>query len=200
MPAWLFDNPVALVGAIAVIWFALRFLVAPKRGAPGLRGMFAREKPAVIEGMGRAAIGTLVEEMRCFALAEPGLRGLILAGPFAARRADQRSVVTFILVAEDPAAYADSGWLTRWGYPAQDHPVLEAVPLPPEAGRGLTIRMRGAPIVIVHAVRFDQLDPPHGLAAALMAGSETLDDPSGLAEKLRRHWVDFLNHAKGQAA
>jgi hypothetical protein len=47
-----------------------------------------------------------------------------------------------------------------------------------------------------HVVRFDTLDLPPALTAILSEGTETLDDPSGLAEKLRRHWIDQITHQK----
>jgi hypothetical protein len=195
MPSWLFDNPIALVVGIAAIWVFMRFGIGSRRGGPGLAALLRREKALKPVGMGRAAIATLIETTRRFAGAEPGLRGLILAGPFAARTAGPQSTVSFILIAEEPQAYADRDWIARWPYPQVGHPVLGH-----ETGGadGITHRLslRGSPPIAFHFVRFDAFDVPADLAPLFEDGAETLDDPSGLAEKLRRHWIDRINHAK----
>lgn len=198
--SWFIDHPIALIGVVAAFWFGLRFIVGPKRGAPGLNMFFAREQPVKLDGLGPAAITTLLETSRRFALAEPGLRGLILAGPFAAHEASAGSTVTLIFLAEAPEHYAGQDWVARWGYAEHGHPVLTIDTHAEDATIAHRLALRGAPPVTACFARMDRLEPPPRMQAALGQGAETLDDPTGLADKLRRRWIEQINHRKGTAA
>lgn len=195
MTGWSLNNPLLLLAGIAGIWFTMRFIVGPKRGAPGLSALFRRETAAQIKGMGRKAIATVIEDTRQFVVAAADLRGLVLAGPFAVRTATPTSAVVLIVFCEDISGYADKGWLARWAYPARGHLITghDIEQTPP--GILHRIRLRGAPPLELHFVRLDGIDPPKALLPALAEGSVTIEDPSGLVEKLRLHWASQLRKA-----
>lgn len=193
------DNTFLLLIAVAGFWFTARFLIGPKRGAPGLKAMFGREKPVPLMGIGKDAIATLLADARKFVVAAPDLRGLILAGPFAAEAAGSRSTVTLIVLAEDVAPYADKEWLARWPYPARGHTITDHRI---DQGAAETIHrltLRGSPPLEIHFVRVNQLDVPPSLHRTLAEGAESIDDPAGLAEKLRLHWGEQIRAATPKA-
>ncbi len=189
------QNAFLLLAAVAGLWFAARFVIGPRRGAPSLRQMFTREKASPRDGIGKEALTTLIEEARKFAVGEPGIRGLILAGPFAAKAASARSKVTLIALCEEPRHYADAGWMARWAYPARGHPVIDHAIEDHADGLRHQITLRGAPPLVVHFERLDRLAAPAAVHQALLEGSETIDDPSGLAEKTRLNWVVQIRRA-----
>ncbi|KAF0231592.1 MAG: hypothetical protein FD175_500 [Beijerinckiaceae bacterium] len=193
MTGWSLDNPLLLLAGIAGIWFTMRFIVGPKRGAPGLRVLFGREAPVQLKGMGREAIATVLEDTRQFVVASADLRGLVLAGPFAVRSATPTSAVVLVIFCDDISGYADKGWLDRWAYPARGHLITGHDTEQTPSGSTHRIRLRGAPQVELHFVRMDGIDPPKALAPALAKGSATIEDPSGLVEKLRLHWAAQLH-------
>lgn len=198
MPSFLTDRAFLLIAGIAAIWFFMRFIVGPRRGAPRLADMFARERPTVTTGMGTEAIATLIADTKSFVSSRADTRGLILAGPFAAAAGVAGSTVTFVVISDDPAAFAGPGWIDGWSYPARSHPILtreEAL-----EGGAITQRLalRGSPPLVFHFVKIDVLDPPDSLRPALAAGTMTLDDPTGIAGKLRRHWTDMAGRNWGE--
>lgn len=193
------DNTFLLLIAVAGFWFAARFLIGPKRGAPGLKAMFGREKPVPLMGIGKDAIATLLADTRQFVVAAPDLRGLILAGPFAAGAARRDSIVTLVALAEDVLPYAGKEWLAGWPYPARGHAVTDHRI---DHGAAETIHrmtLRGSPPLEVHFVLVSQLDVPPSLLQALTEGAESIDDPAGLAEKLRLRWSEQIRVAKPKA-
>ncbi len=190
------QNAFLLLLAVAGFWFTARFLVGPRRGAPSLRAMFTREKPAHLEGLGQEAIATLIGDTRRFAIGEPGLRGLILAGPFAVKAAEAASPVTLIALCETIAPYTGKAWLDRWAYPARGHLILEHVIENFPNGAGHRLVLRGAPPISIHFTALDALEPPEVLYTALAEGAETIEDPSGLADKLRLRWCERANLAQ----
>jgi hypothetical protein len=199
MPALIADNALVLILAIAGFWFVARVL-APAGGGglrAGVGGLFRREKPVMLSGLGKEEIATLLEDTRALVIAAPDLRGLLLAGPFANRAATGATPVTLILLAEAIEPYGDRLWLARWGYPARGHLVLDH----DIAGEGgavcHSLTLRGSPPLRLHIVRIDTLDPPAGLRAALAEGAMTLEDPTGIAEKIRLHWVEQARKTVG---
>lgn len=184
------DNAFFLLIAIAGFWFMVRFVIAPKRGAPGLGAMFRREKPVRLEGLGKDAIATLIGDARAFVVGDMRLRGLVLAGPFAAVAAEPRSKVILIALADDADAYSGKEWLSRWAYPGRGHEILGHEVQAYVNGVGHRFTLRGSPPLEIHFVRFDCLHAPPLLRPDVAEGTETIDDPSGIAEKLRLRWVE----------
>ena len=76
MAGFSFDNALLLLMGIGGLWFVARFVVGPKRGAPGLKAMFSREPPLQSLGIGKDAIRTLLEDTRAFIVGAADLRGL----------------------------------------------------------------------------------------------------------------------------
>ena len=188
MPAFIADNALMLILAVAGFWFTARFLVGPKRGAPGLGIFFRRERAVRHAGLGKEAIATLIEDTRQMVLAAPDLRGLVLAGPFAVQAATSQSAVSFMILCEAIEPYSGKVWLARWNYPARGHAILEHRIVAGAMEALHLLNLRGSPPIRLHFVRMDSLAPPPTLIAAMREGAATLDDPSGLAEKLRIHW------------
>ncbi|MCA0400175.1 MAG: hypothetical protein LCH38_05090 [Proteobacteria bacterium] len=198
MPQITPGNVVWLLVAIGAFWFFMRFVLGPKRGAPGLREMFRREKQVALEGMGVEAIKTLLEDTRAFVVAEPELRGLILAGSFAAKRANTKSAAILVVMADDPGHYSGEEWLPRWSYPGRGHTILShhIEHRPGEVEHRFSLR--GAPLLRLYFLRFDTPQVPASLSDAIAAGAETIEDPTGLTEKLRRHWRDPSKTRSGE--
>ena len=193
------DNAFLLLIAVAGFWFTARFLIGPKRGAPGLKAMFGREKPVPLMGIGKDAIATLLADARQFVVAAPDLRGLILAGPFAVEAARRDSTVMLVVLAEDVSRYAGKEWLPRWPYPARGHTITDHRI---DHGAAETIHwmtLRGSPPLEIHFVHVSQLDVPPSLHRALAEGAESIDDPAGLAEKLRLRWSEQIRRAAPKA-
>lgn len=187
-----FDNTFLLLALVGGFWFTARFVIGPKRGAPGLKSLFGKVKPVEVQGLGRDAIATLLEETRKFVVATPDLRGLMLAGPFAGGTADSRSTVTLVFLADEIGRYAGPEWVTRWGYPARGHAITDHRIETDGAGTLHRLTLRGAPPLEVHIVRVGQPEMPPALRPALAKGARSIDDPAGLTEKLRLHWVEML--------
>lgn len=190
MPALIAENALLIILAIAGFWFVARVLGGPRNARSSLSGMFSREKPVSLTGLGKVAIATLLEDTRKFVVAAPDLRGLILAGPFAKEAATSHTPVTLIILAEDIEPYSGKPWLARWGYLARGHMIMEhKIEIEgPEAQHSLTLR--GSPPLRIHFVRMDLLDPPATLKTALAEGTATIEDPTGIAEKIRVHWAE----------
>jgi hypothetical protein len=191
---WLDNSFLLLLGAAAV-WFVLRFILGPKRGAPSLGSFFRREPAEVVEGLGRKAIATLLEDTKAFVAGENALRGLLLAGPFATRSATITSPVTLVALCDAPESYAEPDWLMRWAYLARGHKVIQQA-ISREPGL-VTHRLvlRGAPPVDVHFMQPDRAAPPEALEIALKSGLSVVEDPSGQAERLRRRWESLSRPA-----
>lgn len=200
MPQLTATNVYWLLIAIVAFWAFMRFVVAPKRGAPGLRSLFGREPPLALEGVGREAIATLIADTEKFCLHRADLRGLALAGPFAAKKADAHSTVTLLLFCDDPAKYAGEDWFAFWPYPGRGHVVqghhIEMRPTEVQH----RFRLRGAPPLSLHFVRFEAIEAPESLHAVLVEGAETLTDPAGRVEEIVRRWIDRIVQEKGETA
>lgn len=192
MSTGLLDNTFLLLLGAAGVWFVLRFVLGPRRGAPSLASFFRREAAESVDGLGTKAIATLLADMRGFVAGEESLRGLLLAGPFAARQGKRASLVTFIALGPAPERYAEPDWLLRWAYPARGHKILtqESETAPGLVSHHLTLR--GAPPVVVHFVAYDSPELPAPLRAAFAEGASVIEDPTGLAERLRRRWETLL--------
>lgn len=198
MSTGLLDNAFLLLLGAAGVWFVLRFVLGPRRGAPSLASFFRREPRESVEGLGQKAIATLLADMRSFVAGEEALRGLLLAGPFAARQAKRNSLVTFIALGPAPERFTSEDWLLRWAYPARGHKILtqESETAPGLVTHHLTLR--GAPPVVVHFVAYDTPELPEPLRPAFVEGASVIEDPTGLAERLRRRW-EHLIAAAGRA-
>jgi hypothetical protein len=196
MAGFSLNNPLLLVLGIGGLWFFARFILGPRRGAPGLKSMFAREKPIVQPGIGKDAIRTLIDDTRAFVVEGGDLLGLLLAGPFAAKAATTTSSVILIVLCRDLKAYSDAEWLPRWAYPARGHAINTHVieVLPEEVIHRFTLR--GSPEVVIHFVPLDRLEAPTSLQPALGMGAILIEDPSGAAEKLRQHWLEALRRTE----
>ena len=177
---------------MAGIWFFMRFVLGPKRGGPTFASFFKREARETVEGLGQKAISTLVADTRALVVGEPGLRGLLLAGPFAARAAKMTSPVTFVVLTDAPEQYRDDEWLLRWAYPARAHPVLARRDTIEPGHVAHHLSLRGAPPVEMHFVTADRAAAPDALRPALRIGWSVLEDPTGQAERLRRRWESLL--------
>lgn len=196
MAGFSFNNALLLLLAIGGLWFAARFILGPRRGAPSLKSMFSRQVAVQQKGLGKDTIRTLLEDTRAFVVGTPDLRGLILAGPFAVEAATPASTVTLAILCTDSAQYSDKTWLPRWAYPARGHPIsAHAITvLPQEAVHIITLR--GSPPVALHFVQGDLGEAPLSLHAALGTGTILIEDPSGFAEKLRLHWLDTIRNTR----
>lgn len=184
------DNAFYLLIAIAGLWFMARFVIAPKRGAPGLRAMLGREKPVRLEGLGREAIATLIGDACGLVVDDARLRGLILAGPFAVQAAGPASSVILVALTDDIDLYSGTDWLSRWAYPGRGHAILTHDIERHANGVAHRLTLRGSPPIEIHFVRLDCLHASPALRPAFAEGTQTIDDPSGLVEKLRQRWAE----------
>lgn len=195
MPSLLAENAHYLLIAILGIWFALRFILAPGSKGPGgkrsgLAAMFRRERPVETGGLGQGAISTLLADSKAFAQARPDLRGLVLAGPFAAGTARPDSPVTLVFLAEDPARYALPTALEGWGYPARGHAVLGYDVRTEPWGARHELRLRGAPPLILAFVVAQGAACPSDLADAAGQALRIIEDPAGQARVLHEAWLE----------
>jgi hypothetical protein len=164
------DQALMVLAGVAVIWLAMRFLYRPKGARASLGAFFKREPVETVPGLGVAAIRSLVDDLQDFARQQDGLRGLILAGPFAIHRADSRSILTAIFIAQDLTGQDDPAYLASWAYPARGHPV-QSHQIERFAGVILhRIRLRGAPPLELAFVLAGQAKPEI-LSAALDIGA-----------------------------
>lgn len=180
------QNALFLLIAVAGFWFTVRFVIAPKRGAPGLGSMFRREAATPAIGLGREAIASLLADARQFAIQEPGIRGLLLAGSYAAKTAEPTSPVVLVALAEEPHLYRDGSWLARWSYLKRGHDILSQEA---EENSGIVhhrLKLRGAPPVEFHFVGLHASPPSDALDDAFEDGLAVLDDPAGVAAKFRQ--------------
>ncbi len=179
------QNAIFLLVAVAGFWFTVRFVVAPRRGAPGLGAMFSRETATPKIGLGREAIASLLADTRQFAIGESGIRGLLLAGAYAAKEAEPSSPVVLVALADDPQLYRGEDWLTRWSYLKRGHDVHSRN----EAEDGGIVRqqfrLRGAPPIDFHFLKSQDAKLPEALDEAFAEGLTVIDDPAGLAAKFR---------------
>lgn len=193
---WL-DNTFLLLLGVAGVWVFLRFVVGPRRGAPSFGSLFRREAAPQMEGLGQKAIATLLADTRSFAIAEDALRGLLLAGPFAVRKARQDSLVVLVALCDAPERYSEAEWVLRWAYPARGHKVLSHKITRDEPGHvAHQLTLRGAPPVALHFVAVDRAGPPDALRAAVVEGFSLIEDPAGEAERLRRRWDSLSRNAR----
>lgn len=180
------QNAIFLLVAIAGFWFTVRFVVAPRRGAPGLGAMFSREAATPRIGLGREAIASLLADTRQFAIGEPGIRGLLLAGAYAAKEAEPTSPVVLVALADDPQRYRGEEWLERWSYLKRGHDVQSRDETEEGGIVRHAFRLRGAPPVEFHFLKPQDAKPPEALDEAFGEGLTVIDDPAGLAAKFRQ--------------
>jgi len=180
------QNPLLLLVAVAGFWFMVRFVIAPRRGAPGLGALFRREAAAPKTGLGREAIASLLADSRQFSINEPGLRGLLLAGAFAAQQAEPSSPVVLIALADDPQAYRAADWLGRWPYPKRGHEVVSQEATATDAAVHHELTLKGAPPVSFHFLMSDASPTDAALEAAFEQGLVVIDDPAGRAAQFRQ--------------
>jgi len=189
MPSFLADNAHYLLLAVIGFWFTARFLVMPGRGRGGLAGLLKRESRVKEGGLDTAAIRTLVEDSRAFARQRPDIRGLLLAGEFAAGTAQPASTVVLVFLAERIADFAKPDDIAGWPYTTRGHPVLSHEANLVEHGVALhRLSLRGAPPVLLAFLAVDGQALPASLEAAVRIGCLVLDDPSGRAQALRQAW------------
>lgn len=194
MPSFLADNAHYLLLAIIGVWFAARFLVMPggRRRKGGLAAMFRREAEVMAKGLGEPAIRTLLDDSRDFARSRPDLRGLVLAGPFAAGTASPESPITLIFLAESPSPYATPEALGTWAYIGRGHTVTANRV---ETDRDMVLHhltLRGAPPVELAFVPADATAVPAALVQAVTIGMKPQDDPTGQAAALALAWREAV--------
>lgn len=194
MPSFLADNAHYLLLAIIGVWFAARFLVMPggRRRKGGLAALFRRESVVKTQGLGEPALRTLLDDSRDFARGRPDLRGLLLAGPFAAGTASPESPITLIFLTETPSAYAEPEALGTWAYTGRGHTVItDRV----ETDGDVVLRhlvLRGAPPVELAFVPANATTVPVALVQAVKIGVKPQDDPTGQAAALALAWREAV--------
>jgi hypothetical protein len=188
MPSFFAENAPYLLLAVVGFWFAARFLVMPGRKGSGLAAMFRREAPVREAGLDQAAIRTLVEDSRTFARQRPDIRGLLLAGDFAAGTARPDSSVVLVFLTDNPGVLSGKAGLSGWSYPERGHAVVTH-DVSTEDGAVLhRLVLRGAPPVMLAFVGTEGRALPASLAAPIRAGCQVLDDPAGQAAARRQDW------------
>jgi hypothetical protein len=192
MTSFLTQNAHYLLLAILGIWFAMRFVILPRGSRKGLATMFRRERGVERGGLGEEAIRTLLQDSQRFVTTMPDLRGLLLAGPFAAGRAQPSSTITLICLAESTARFEGPTALALWSYPARDHAILRHEV---EAGTDMVLHrlgLHGAPPTVFAFVPAAGHDLPPGLREAIGQGLRVIEDPAGQAQALRQAWLSTL--------
>lgn len=180
------QNALYLMIAVAGFWFTVRFVVAPKRGAPGLGAMFRREAATPAIGLGREAIASLLADARQFAIHEPGIRGLLLTGAYAAKAGEPKSPVVLVALAEAPDLYKDTDWLARWAYLKRGHEVLSQEVSEDNGFVEHRLKLRGAPPVLFYFIGLHETSLPGALDDAFDEGVTVIDDPAGVAARFRQ--------------
>lgn len=181
------DQGLMLLAGVAGIWLAMRFLYRPKTASGGFLAMFRREPAIAVPGIGIEALRSMVDDLETLVRSTESLRGLILAGPFAARKADATSHVTAILLSTDLAGQDSPLALAGWPYPARGHEIRERAV---ESGEGYALHrltMRGAPPVELAFVLIGAKLPPV-LAEALSEGALARDIGTSEADLQLRRW------------
>jgi len=181
------DQGLMLLAGVAGIWLAMRFLYRPKTGSGGFMAMFRREPAMTVPGIGIEALRSMVDDLETLVRGTESLRGLILAGPFAARKADATSHVTAILLSTDLSGQDGPLALAGWPYPARGHEIRERAV---ETGEGYALHrltMRGAPSVELAFVLIGAKQPPV-LAEALTQGALARDIGTNEAELQLKRW------------
>lgn len=181
------DSALLILAGVAGLWFTTRFLYRPKGSSGGLGSLFRRERAEAVPGIGLEALRSLSEDLVTFAKAEIALRGVILAGPFAARQANAASDVTAILISTDLTGQDEQAYLRRWPYIRRGHDIrahrLERVP----GGLIHRLTLRGAPSIVLAFIEGDAPLPP-ALEPALKQGATFFDIGTGDAEALLSRW------------
>jgi hypothetical protein len=181
------DQGLMLLAGVAGIWLAMRFLYRPKTAAGGFLRMFRREPAVAVPGIGIEALRSMVDDLETLVKNTQSLRGLIIAGPFAARKADATSHVTAILLSTDLSGQDGPLAIAGWPYPARGHEIRERKV---ETGPGYAlhrITMRGAPPVELAFVQIGA-DLPPVLAEALSEGALARDLGTNEAEIQLSRW------------
>jgi hypothetical protein len=184
-----------LLAGVAGIWLAMRFLYRPK-GA-GLGAMFRREPAIATPGIGIEALRSMVDDLETFVRNTESLRGLIVAGPFAARKADAASHVTAILISTDLSGQDGPLALAGWPYPARGHEIRERQV---ETGDGYILHrltLRGAPPVELAFV-LASASQPTVLAEALAKGALARNLGTQDAEVLLQRWAVRIPKKSGR--
>lgn len=181
------DQGLMLLAGVAGLWLAMRFLYRPKAAAGGLLRMFRREPVRPVPGIGIEALRSMVADFEALVRNTESLRGLMIAGPFAARRADSASTVTAILLSTDLSGQEGPLALSGWPYPARGHEIRERKV---EQGEGYVLHrltLRGAPPVDIAFVRLGAPLPPV-LAGPLSEGVLVRDIGLSEAETQLARW------------
>lgn len=182
------DTGLMIMGGIAVIWFVTRFLYGPKGKSGGLSSMFRREAAETVPGIGIEALRSMVDDLATLVRNTQSLRGLVIAGPFAARKADATSSVTAILLSTDLDGQHEPLALAGWPYPARGHEIRSRRV---EQGEGYVLHhltLRGAPPVEIAFVKADLPAAPTPLRAALEAGAFCHDIGTQDADIILARW------------
>ncbi|MGL5447954.1 MAG: hypothetical protein ACRDBL_11655 [Rhabdaerophilum sp.] len=181
------DQGLMLLAGVAGIWFAMRFLYRPKTASGGFMRMFKREAISVVPGIGLEALRSMVDDLETLVKNTESLRGLIIAGPFAVRKADATSPVTAILLSTDLAGQDGPLALAGWPYPARGHEIRDRKI---EMGEGYALHrltLRGAPPVELAFVLIGA-NLPAVLAKALSDGAFARDIGTNEAELQLARW------------
>lgn len=181
------DQGLMLLAGVAGIWLAMRFLYRPKSAAGGFLRMFRREPAIAVPGIGIEALRSMIDDLETLVKNTGSLRGLIIAGPFAARKADATSHVTAVLLSTDLAGQDGPLALAGWPYPARGHEIRERKV---ETGEGYALHrltLRGAPPVELAFVLIGSKLPPV-LADALSEGALARDIGTNEAEIQLGRW------------
>jgi hypothetical protein len=129
----------------------------------------------------------MVDDFEALVRNTESLRGLILAGPFAARKADATSHVTAILLSTDLSGQDGALALAGWPYPSRGHDIRKRAV---ETGEGYALHrltLRGAPPVELAFVLIGT-KLPLVLAEALAQGALARDIGTSEAELQLQRW------------
>ena len=182
------ENGLYVIGAIAVLWFVARSGFGQKGRSSGLLGMFKREKALPRIGMGPEALKTLLDDLKSMEAQDACLRGLILAGPFAAKTAKADSIVTCIALCTDMERYTGRNWLARFPYIARGHLVQDFKSDAIEGGILHHLRLRGAPPLALYVVEPALAKPPAMIMARLQEGAIALATGTSDAKTALARW------------
>ncbi|CAN1571034.1 hypothetical protein MCEMSEM23_03240 [Rhabdaerophilaceae bacterium] len=189
------NSGLLIIGGIAMIWFATRHLYGPKRPRVSMLGMFRREAVGVVPGLGIAALRSMIDDLVTLVKNTQSLRGLVIAGPFAARLADPTSTVTAILFSTDLTGQGEPLALAGWPYPARGHDIRSRKV---EEGDGFILHhltLRGAPPLTIAFVRTDLDAAPEPLRAALDLGAISCEIGTRDAEVILARWsIKTIKH------
>ncbi len=206
------ERPVWLMAGVVAVWLGMRFIWAPKGGAPRLSALFRREPALPVAALGPEALTTLTAHLCAFAKQNPEIEGVLLVGPFAAGTADTTSAAQFYLLTQSPQAFATPQAFDSWTYPAAGHPVLRHDIEAFAHGFMHRIAVKGAPLILIFigdpaiwapaapslAASTGDNGPlsalPLALEQACLHGMRVLYDARGNATRWRQIWARKLRN------